>query len=457
MLSLEILTLFFLLITILLFFFHKNRSLFLFFLFLTIGFAVSQYFLEGFRWQFLICIYLLPTIYVIHINQTEKIKLIFKILISVWFMFAVIVPYVIPVFSLPTPSGKYTIGTETFHWVDSSRLEWFTNENPNDYREIMVQIWYPGVNNLNKTVEPYMDFINLRAKTIAEAGGIPSFLPSHLNMVRTNSYKDITCINKNTDLPVVVFSHGITGSRHLHQSLFEHISSQGYVVAALDHSFDCNLSVFPDKRIADYRSEITGHPDSVNIRNQQINTRGMDIAFILDQLEKIQSGIIKSNLTNRLDLQNIGIGGHSYGGATAIVSTQRDTRIKACFVLDGWISPVPESVIKTGLKAPVFSLGRPNWKNSNYPNNYSHLNDLMSNSKGPKYNIVMQKTLHLDYTDIPLYSPIIKYVMDVGSLAPNISQPLINNLILSFLDLYLLNKPKKNFEHYLSNKLISNL
>ena len=457
MFSLEILTLSFLLITILLFFFHKNRNFFLVFLLLTIGFAVSQYFLEGFRWQFLPCVYLLPTTYIIHRYQTEKIKLIFKVFISVWFVFAIIIPYIIPVFSLPIPNGKYTIGTETFHWVDSSRLEWFTNENPNDYREIMVQIWYPGINNLNKKVEPYMDFINLRAKTIAAAGGLPSFLPSHLNMVKTNSHKGITCINENTNLPVIIFSHGITGSRHLHQALFEHLSSQGYVVAALDHSYDSNLTVFPDKRIADYRSEITGHPDSINIRNQQINTRGLDISFVLDQLEKIQSGIIVSNLTNKLNLKNIAIGGHSYGGATAIVSTQKDNRIKACFILDGWISPIPDSIITTGLKTPIFSIGRPHWKDSDYPNNYHHLKDLISNSKGSSYNIVIQNTLHLDYTDIPLYSPIIKHVMDVGSLAPEISQPLINNLILDFLDSYLLNKPKKNLKNNLNNKLVSNL
>ena len=96
-------------------------------------------------------------------------------------------------FSLPKPKGESFVGTETFHWVDSSRQEWFTEENVNDFREIMVQFWYPSADNQNKEVEPYMDFIELRSKTIAEAGNLPSFLPSHLNLVKTNSYSKIAC------------------------------------------------------------------------------------------------------------------------------------------------------------------------------------------------------------------------------------------------------------------------
>ena len=82
--------------------------------------------------------------------------------------------YSIPIFSLPKPKGESFVGTETFHWVDSSRQEWFTEENVNDFREIMVQFWYPSPDNQNKEVEPYMDFIELRSKTIAEAGNLSS-------------------------------------------------------------------------------------------------------------------------------------------------------------------------------------------------------------------------------------------------------------------------------------------
>ena len=326
-----------------------------------------------------------------------------------WFLLTIIIPYIIPVFSLPKPQGEHTVGTETFHWVDSTTLEWFTPEKSDDYREIMVQFWYPSSNQPGNKTEPYMDYIDLRSKTIAAAGNLPSFFPSHLNLVKTNSYFQIPCLDQALGIPVVVFSHGITGSRHLHQALFEHLSSQGYLVAAIDHSYDCNLVIFPDGRFADYRSDIKGEPDSIAIRKQQLDTRSRDMIFVLDKLTEIQSGKIKSELNRKINLRKIAVGGHSYGGATAILSANRDDRVDACFILDGWINPVPNSIIETGLRKPFLSIGRPEWKDSDYPDNYTYLGELVTNSAKPNYNIAINKTLHLDYTDVPLYSPIIRY------------------------------------------------
>ena len=50
----------------------------------------------------------------------------------------------VPVFNLPEPNGFYHVGTETFHWIDSTRNELFTMEDTTDYREIIVQVWYPS-------------------------------------------------------------------------------------------------------------------------------------------------------------------------------------------------------------------------------------------------------------------------------------------------------------------------
>ena len=128
---------------------------------------------------------------------------------------------------------------------------------------------------------------------------------------------------------------------------------------ALDHSFDANLTIFPDGHLADYRSDITGHPDSANVRTMQMNTRVADISFILDQLDKIQSGKIESQINAKINLERIAVGGHSYGGSTATVVSQRDDRIKACFVLDSWISPIPQETIDDGVHIPFLFLSFP--------------------------------------------------------------------------------------------------
>jgi len=452
--TLEILSLILLLMAILFLFFKRGRTLFLLMLFFTILASIAQHFFEGFRWQLYIYVFLLPAIYLCHRIQKEHIRTSIKILFGIWYTLAFVIPYIIPVFSLPKPKGESFVGTETFHWTDSTREEWFTIEKADDFREIMVQSWYPSDITQNKKVEPYMDFIELRSKTIANAGGLPSFLPSHLNLIRTNSYSEVPCKIQKGGLPVIIFSHGITGSRHLHQALFEHLSSRGYIVIALDHSYDSNLTVFPDGRIADYRSELTAHPDSVQIRENQINTRVQDIIFILNQLTKIQNNEIRCPLSGNINLEKMAIGGHSFGGATAIQSTKVDKRIQACFVFDGWINPVPDQTIKSGLRKPFFAMGRPSWRDSDYPDNYDLLNKLVSNSSEPNYNILIKNTLHLDYTDIPLYSPIIKYVMDVGDLPPSISHSLINQLTFAFLEVHLMGKPEQFYKSLLDNELI---
>ena len=430
---------------------YKDRKPFLYTLFGTSLCSILQYFFEGNRWQFMPILYSLPLMYVFHKFQKTHLNIFSKTILIFCLTIGCLLLYTIPVFQLPNPNGAYKIGTETFHWADSTRNELFTPEDSTDYREIIVQTWYPTKNISNKTPEPYLDFIELRTSTMAAAGGLPSFLTGHLKFITSNSFKNTTCIINQA--PVLIFSHGITGSRHLHQAMFEFLASRGYIIFAPDHSYDANITVFPNKKTANYRSEITGNPDSVNIRKMQMNTRSSDIIFILNQLKKINSGVINSSLKNKLDLKNIAVGGHSYGGATATTASYIDNRIKACFNLDGWLSPIPKKIILDGIKIPFLFVGRPSWSGSDYPNNYEPLKSLLNNSLEPKYGLILKKTKHLDYTDIPLFSPIIKYVIDVGNLPSSQSIPLLNNLVFQFLEKELAQSDDNNFNKIISNEL----
>ena len=433
-------------------FFYRSKGPFLYLLFLAAIAAIVQYLSDGLRWQMLATIYILPAMFI-----TYKYKIVNRFtgtILGAWFLISAFIPWAVPVFTMPDPEGDFSIGSETFHWVDSSRLEWFTDENDNDVREIMVQAWYPSENSDSIGTKSYMDFMNLRSKTLASAGKIPAFLPSHLNMISTNTRNDVSCSNKLEKDPVLIFSHGITGSRHLHQILFEHLASKGYIVFALDHSFDANLTIFPNGKIADYRSEITGHPDSILIREKQINTRAFDVGFIIDQIREIETGMIDSKLSGRLDLDRVALGGHSYGGATAILASHNHEIVKACVVLDGWISPIPDKVISEGINVPFLFMGRPSWHDSDYPGNYERLADLITHSSNEKYDLRINQTLHLDYTDIPLMSPLVKHVMDVGDLKPSTTLSLINDLVLGFLEVHLLERDYKGFKQALDNNLL---
>jgi len=232
---------------------------------------------------------------------------------------SLLIPIAVPVIKLPKLNGPYEIGSLTHHWIDHDREEWFTDENPDDNRQLMVQFWYPGIKNKKGDRSPYLDKLDLRAKTLGDAGNFPSFLAKHVNLTKTNSFLGLKPDKKNAPFPVIIISHGITGMRQIHTALAEKLANNGYAVAALNHSYDANLTIFTDGSLADYRSEITGHPDSINIRSKQIETRSKDISFIIDQLEKIQSGKIKHPLNGYLDLNRIGMTGHSFGGGTSML------------------------------------------------------------------------------------------------------------------------------------------
>ena len=141
-----------------------------------------------------------------------------------------------------------------------------------------------------------------------------------------------------------MFSHP---SRHQRQSatfLCTHLSSHGYVVAALDHS----------ELVAAELTRRDGEtPDQKAVRVEAIiGNRVPDVRFLLDHL--VDSAAWKSEA--RLDPTRIGIVGHSFGGWTALAAPEVERRIRAVVAL----APAGSSKPKPGI-LPVkltFAWGR---------------------------------------------------------------------------------------------------
>lgn len=417
-------------------FFRQDKKLFLYGLFGGLTICLLHFYFEAYRWQ-MIPSYLLFVVIFIFYKTGVRGSLWTKSFLSVWLLVSVLLPYLVPVFSLPTPTGPHSIGTQTFQWTDSTRLEWFTDEDQDDYRKIMVQVWYPSGGSGTGKPEPYIDHIDIRAETIGNAGGFSGWLAGHIQLVKTHSYANITPEMSFSAYPVLILSHGITGMRQIHTTLIEDLASHGYVVATPDHAYDCNLTVFQNGTTANYRSDITGHPDSVNIRRMQLNTRVSDIRFILDKLTELNT---TSFIGGMMNLNKVGVLGHSYGGATAIQSSYEDNRFNSCLVLDSWMNPIPDTVLTSGIQQPFLYLGRPNWGDSDYPSSPDLVNNFINANPKHKYQFILKNSQHLDFCDAPLFSPLSQWVLETGTIPAKKAVAITNNVTLSFFDRFLKGK-----------------
>lgn len=121
--------------------------------------------------------------------------------------------------------------------------------------------------------------------------------------------------------PLIIFSHPSGGHRRAATFLCTHLSSHGYVVAALDHSEV--VAVELARREGETDEQKAARVDA------WIANRVPDVRFLLDHL---LSGAAWDSEVN-LDVTRIGIVGHSFGGWTALAATAVEWRIRAVVAL----------------------------------------------------------------------------------------------------------------------------
>lgn len=112
-----------------------------------------------------------------------------------------------------------------------------------------------------------------------------------------------------TPQPVVLFSHGLGGSREGNAFMGEHWAARGYVAVFVQHP-GSDTSVWSDvpkeKRHAEMKR-------AASVKNLRLRTG--DIAFVLDELAR-RAGDGASPLAGRMDLTRVGMSGHSFGAIT---------------------------------------------------------------------------------------------------------------------------------------------
>ncbi|MGI2905887.1 alpha/beta hydrolase [Tolypothrix sp. VBCCA 56010] len=105
--------------------------------------------------------------------------------------------------------------------------------------------------------------------------------------------------------PVIVISHGLAQDRNTFAYLAKHLVSYGFAVAVIEHP-ETN-----SKEFQQFLSGIASPPQATELIN-----RPLDVKYLLDELQRLNDSDV--NLKGKLNLQQVGVIGHSLGAYTAL-------------------------------------------------------------------------------------------------------------------------------------------
>lgn len=380
---------------------------------------------EGYRWQMLPAYILVVVVFLITaprllspLPQEKKwsaLAIAGSIVGLGFWLLAMALPVLIPVPQLPSVTGPYAIGTQTFHLVDESREEIYTPD-PTDKREFMMQVWYPADPDTNGEKAVYFDDPGVMGPVIAQRLGLPEFLLDHIDLVEVEATKDVAVQAEGAPYPVLLFSHGLNGIRAQNTAMVRELVSQGFVVATIDHTYGSSLSIFPDGRVAFYNPDVlSGEGDPPHTSNTLVSVWAGDLAYAVDQLAAWDEAG-ENGFGSSFDLSRVGVFGHSTGGGAAVTFCGSDVRCGAGAGLDAWLVPVSDEIMDAGLEKPFLLLQAEQWAFDDARQNDARAEMLLENLKGTGYLARVSGANHYDFTDLPLFSPLTKQLGLSGSM-----------------------------------------
>lgn len=204
--------------------------------------------------------------------------------------------------------------------------------------------------------------------------------------------------------PVVLFSHGLGGSREMGAYLGQHWASRGYVAVFLQHP-GSDTSVWKGKRP---REIMTAMQEAANAENFLL--RAQDVPAVLNQLEKWN--VEPSHALNGVfDLTRVGMAGHSFGAMTTqVVSGQGRPRAQGMLTEPRIKAAIPMSPSSPSVGDPqtAFSQVKIPWLIMTGTNDVSRIGGQTVESRlavypvlppGHKYELVLDKAEHSAFTD----------------------------------------------------------
>lgn len=383
--------------------------------------AVSTVINWGFQWYMLGTVLLVQAILgVIFLvrkkeNTAPKVgRVIFtgfnRVLLVVLAVFPILV---FPKYDQIKPTGDYQVATKSYTLTDTSREEYFTQEKDN--RKVTIQYWYPS-----------------------EEGNIAK-----------------------GKFPLVIFSHGAFGYRMSNYSTFQELASHGYIVCSIDHTYQAFMTKQEDGGTVlvnlDFLNSAMGaqsgqiSPDETyKLEQEWMKLRTGDMKFVLDYIKKTAASANAAPVYQAMDLGNIGVFGHSLGGATAAAIGRDDKDVDAVIVIDGTMlgevtgfENGKELVTDRPYPKPIMNIYSESHYNDAVAAKDVYANMVASKNALDSHQIVVKGSGHMSFTDLSIISPFISKMLETGNVDVSVDARYclenMNKAVLDFFDHYLKN------------------
>jgi pimeloyl-ACP methyl ester carboxylesterase len=282
-----------------------------------------------------------------------------------------------------------------------------------------------------------------------------------LKYVTTNAIPSAPVADDEPSYPVLIFLEGATGFRQMNTFQAEELVSHGYIVAAIDQPYAAAVVVFPDGHQAAGLPREELHPlirqsyipaEPAPTLNGQTLKDGIipyftqDVIYTLDQLAALNQADPKGILTGRLDLQRAGVFGFSLGGIVAGEACRMEPRLRACLMMD---AALPASVVQAGLKQPSMWITRDaetmrlerqragGWSEEEIRAHLTSMRAAYESLPVEGYFVQVPGIFHSNFSDIPAWSPLVRWLGAAGPLDVRQAHDIINAYSVAFFDRHL--------------------
>ncbi len=182
-----------------------------------------------------------------------------------------------------------------------------------------AEVWYPAADEAADDEQERLGVLRWVPQVVQDRLG-----PLDLNDPPTGAVRDARLRRPEAPYPVVIFSHGFGGMRYQSYDLTVHLASRGFVVIAADHRGRNLLDQLP--------CVFSPVLDGCNLGLGQDDPAPPDVEAAVTWATEAN---LDGTFEGALDLDALGLFGHSAGGGTTSRVGTEDTRFKALMPLGG--------------------------------------------------------------------------------------------------------------------------